>query len=88
MIATLHPNNGKADRVRAPNDVGVNPATADTIPGRRTHQRSLEMGQENEPGTLRYELTRDLRPGKDGLEDLVMIERHVDSIYHSRWLQG
>lgn len=31
--------------------------------------------KDNEPGTLRYEVTRDLRPGKDGNEDIVMIER-------------
>ena len=31
--------------------------------------------KDNEPGTLRYEITRDLRPGKDGNEDIVMIER-------------
>ena len=34
--------------------------------------------QENEPGTLRYEVNRTLRPDKkDGTEDLVMLERYV-----------
>lgn len=31
--------------------------------------------KDNEPGTLRYEVNRDLRPGKDGNEDIVMLER-------------
>lgn len=36
--------------------------------------------KDNEPGTLRYEVTRDLRPGKDGNEDVVMIERYDDPL--------
>lgn len=36
--------------------------------------------KDNEPGTLRYEITRDLRPGKDGNEDVVMIERYVPPV--------
>ena len=31
--------------------------------------------KDNEPGTLRYEVNRDLRPGKDGNEDIVILER-------------
>ena len=37
--------------------------------------------KDNEPGTLRYEATRDLRPGKDGNEDIVMIERCAVSVH-------
>ncbi len=29
----------------------------------------------NEPGTLKYEVTKTLRPNKDGTEDIVMLER-------------
>ena len=32
--------------------------------------------QANEPGTLRYEVNRVLRPAKDGTEDVVMLERY------------
>lgn len=34
--------------------------------------------QQNEPGTLKYEINRELRPGKDGNEDIVMIERYAE----------
>jgi quinol monooxygenase YgiN len=36
----------------------------------------------NEPGTLKYGITKTLRPNKDGTEDIVMLERH--DIIHSR----
>ena len=29
--------------------------------------------RDNEPGTLKYEVNRSLRPAKDGTEDIVMI---------------
>jgi quinol monooxygenase YgiN len=31
--------------------------------------------RDNEAGTLKYEINRSLRPGKDGTEDIVMVER-------------
>lgn len=31
----------------------------------------------NEPGTLKYEVTRSLRPAKDGTEEIVMLEKFV-----------
>ena len=33
--------------------------------------------RDNEAGTLKYEINRSLRPGKDGTEDIVMVERRV-----------
>ncbi len=33
---------------------------------------------ENEPGTLKYEVNRSLRPAKDGTEDVIMLERYKD----------
>lgn len=35
--------------------------------------------RENEPGTLKYEINRVLRPAKDGTEDIVMIERYANA---------
>lgn len=32
--------------------------------------------KDNEPGTLIYQINRDLRPAKDGNEDIVMLERY------------
>jgi len=34
--------------------------------------------RDNEPGTLKYEIHRSLRPGKDGAEDVIMVERYRD----------
>ncbi|KAK4496831.1 hypothetical protein PRZ48_012815 [Zasmidium cellare] len=33
----------------------------------------------NEPGTLVYQVHRSLRPGKDGNEDVVIVERYKDA---------
>jgi hypothetical protein len=36
-----------------------------------------EYVKANEPGTLKYEIHKSLRPEKDGTEDVVMVERYV-----------
>ncbi|KAK3057856.1 hypothetical protein LTR09_000931 [Extremus antarcticus] len=41
-------------------------------------QEVAQYVKANEPGTLKYEITRSLRPNKDGTEDIVMLERYKD----------
>jgi quinol monooxygenase YgiN len=39
-------------------------------------QEVAQYVKDNEPGTLKYEISRSLRPNKDGTEEIVMLERY------------
>ena len=75
VVAILHPKQGKTDEVHWP--------YLESLPeSSLMYDKVIDLINEvakyvkdNEPGTLRYEINRSLRAGKDGNEDIVMLER-------------
>ena len=77
VIAIIYPKKGKADRVRMPEQAHHIGRLLTSLQVVELIQNVSKYVKDNEPGTLRYEITRDLKPGKDGNEDVVMIERYT-----------
>jgi len=82
LIAIISPKAGKVDRVRTP------PYTLTTPHLLTAHSQVVELLNQvsvyvknNEPGTLRYEITREVNK-KSGVEEVIMLETFVP--FHSR----
>ena len=77
LIAIISPKAGKVDRVRTP------PYTLTTPHLLTPHSQVVELLNQvsvyvknNEPGTLRYEITREVNK-KSGVEEVIMLETFV-----------
>lgn len=76
VVAVLYPNKGKTDEVWIATPSSANPANAYSKVVALLNEVA-EYVHTKEPGTLQYEINRSLRPSKDGLEEIVMIERSI-----------
>jgi hypothetical protein len=78
LIAIISPKAGKVDRVRTPTLCSL--ATPHLL---TAHSQVVELLNQvsvyvknNEPGTLRYEITREVNK-KSGVEEVIMLETFV-----------